>query len=360
MNKLHPIIVIGAGLSGLYLAWKLQKKSQKFILLEGRNSTGGRILSSILGKKKSDCVDMGPAWVWPDLQPRLTRLITELDVKLFKQYTTGDMLYERDTENIESYSGQSSHNNSYRIAGGAQALIFALEAELKASCIYLNAHVLSIEQDSLKIETQCNNKAKYFSADKIVFAMPPRLIQHNIKFNPPLSSDIKNLWKSVPTWMAGHCKIVFIYAQAFWRKKNLSGEVFSQCGPLTEIYDGSPENESFYALTSFVGLNSVQRQQLNREKLIEICFAQLERLFGAESRNIIDVKIKDWSCEQYTNVQSNAPLTAQHPQYPESAPRSFCDNKIILAGTEVAREHGGYIEGALESADDALLMLDLK
>jgi len=38
-------------------------------------------------------------------------------------------------------------------------------------------------------------------------------------------------------------------------------------------------------------------------------------------------------------------------------PRTLNNKNIILAGTEVARENGGYLEGALESADEALALL---
>jgi len=37
-------------------------------------------------------------------------------------------------------------------------------------------------------------------------------------------------------------------------------------------------------------------------------------------------------------------------------PRTL-NKKIILAGTEFARENAGYLEGALESADEALSLL---
>jgi len=355
MNEHHSVIIIGAGLSGLAIARRLQQKQQDVILLEARERVGGRILSASINKQSDARVDMGPAWVWPDFQPRLSKLLTELNVKLFKQYTTGDMLFEQGENNIERYAGQSSHNQSYRIAGGASALIDALQSHLPMPSVHLNTQVISIDQSSLNIETVCDAKPHQYSADKIILALPPRLIQQNIIFNPPLDDELVTLWKNTSTWMAGHCKIVFIYEVAFWREQGLSGEVFSQCGPLTEIYDASPVDESFYALTSFVGLNAQQRQQLKYEQLIKLCMAQLQRLFGEASQSVKDIQIKDWSREQYTSSEIDCQAMPQHPQYSEAAPRGFCNNKIILAGTEVAREHGGYLEGALESADDVLL-----
>ncbi|HEY9052396.1 MAG TPA: FAD-dependent oxidoreductase, partial [Gammaproteobacteria bacterium] len=145
--------------------------------------------------------------------------------------------------------------------------------------------------------------------------------------------------------------------KAFWREANLSGEVFSRQGPLSEIYDGSPANEAYFALTAFVGLNAHQRKQIQVEQLIELCLAQLERLFGEASRNVLDIQIKDWSRDAFTTTDIDLNSPVHHPQYPDEAPRSFCNNRIIIAGTESAREHGGYLEGALESAEEALLLL---
>jgi monoamine oxidase len=154
--------------------------------------------------------------------------------------------------------------------------------------------------------------------------------------------------------MSGHCKIVFIYEKPFWREQGLSGEVFSHRGPLSEIYDATPVDEEYYALTSFVGLNAQQRKKMGHEQLIEACMAQLQRLFGEDSKNTLDIKIKDWSQDTNTSTEMDLISPMQHPQYPDALPRSFWDKKLILAGTEVARQHGGYLEGALESADEAI------
>lgn len=357
MSKHHSVIIIGAGLSGLYAAWRLQQQQQDVVLLEARERTGGRIFSPCINDQPDSGIDLGPAWVWPQLQPRLQQLIAELDVELFKQFTNGEMLYELDAQKIERYGGQSSHDQSYRIAGGSRALVDALQSKLLASSIHLNTQVKSIDQKALTVEVFYNDKTSVYSADKIILALPPRIAYQTIEFNPPLDDDILQAWKSIPTWMSVHSKIVFIYDKAFWREQNLSGEVFSRQGPLSEIYDGSPANEAFYALVAFVGLDAIQRNQIQAEQLIELCLVQLQRLFGDASQNVQDIQIKDWSTDEFTTTNIDLNSTAHHPQYPDTISRSFCNNQIILAGSESAREHGGYLEGALESADDALSIL---
>jgi monoamine oxidase len=66
----------------------------------------------------------------------------------------------------------------------------------------------------------------------------------------------------------------------------------------------------------------------------------------------------DWSNEAMTSTEQDLQGIPHHPQYPVSAPRSLWDNRLMLAGTEVAPENGGYLEGALESANMVLSMLN--
>jgi len=186
------------------------------------------------------------------------------------------------------------------MAGGAGKLIRALRKQLDDSSIYLNTAVTAINQTSLNIQSSTENSQRSFSADQIILALPPRVALQSITFQPTLEKTIAHLWEDTPTWMATHCKIVFIYSTPFWREQHLSGEVFSHQGPLTEIYDASPADEHYFALTSFVGLNAAQRKQLSRAQLIEFCMLQLQRLFGDHSQNVIDVHIKDWSSTRIT------------------------------------------------------------
>ena len=357
MTEHHRIIIVGAGLSGLYLAWRLQQDKHDVIVLESRNRTGGRILSA---DYNDTCrFDMGPAWLWPHLQPRLQQLLDRLDLKVFKQFTSGELLYEKTPSDIERYSQQSSHSQSSRIAGGSQSLVDALQSSIADSAIHLDTRVQSIHQQGLHIDAMRAGKQHVYSADKIVLALPPRITQQQISFDPGHSDQIIEAWRAIPTWMSGHSKMIFIYARPFWREQNLSGEVFSHHGPLTEIYDASPATEEVYALTSFVGLSAQQRMQLDQDELIATCMAQLLRLFGEQSQHVLDIKIKDWSQDKNTATAIDLTSPMQHPHYADDMPRAFWDNSLILAGTEVAREHGGYLEGALESADEAYSLLNL-
>jgi monoamine oxidase len=354
----NNIIIIGAGLSGLYLAWQLEQTlpaDTRLIILEARERTGGRILSPQWGESAQGRVDLGPAWIWPQYQPRLARLMNELHCRSFRQFTRGNMLYENAERMLQQFGGPSSHDQSYRVVAGTIELIDALQRQLQRSEIHLHTEVNSIDLQNGKITATCTadntEKPLSYDADKIILAMPLRLLAQNIQFSPPPDATLLAHWNNTATWMAGHCKIVFIYAQAFWREQQRSGEVFSHYGPMSEIYDASPDNESFYALSAFIGLNAQQRKQIGNDALISASQAQLQRLFGDAAAQPQQIFIEDWSENPFTASELDLNTPAQHPHYSESAPRVLADGRLYLAGTETAIEHGGYLEGALESAD---------
>jgi monoamine oxidase len=354
----NNIIIIGAGLSGLYLAWQLQQTlpaDSRLLILEARERTGGRILSPQWGDSTEGRVDLGPAWLWPQFQPRLARLMKELHCRSFKQFTRGKMLYETADGKLQQFGGPSSHDQSYRVVAGAGELINALKQQLHRSEIHLHTEVNGIDLHSGRITATCTadntEKPVSYDADKIILALPLRLLAQNIRLTPQPDPALLVQWNNTATWMASHCKIVFIYAQAFWREQQRSGEVFSHYGPMTEIYDASPDNESFYALSAFIGLNAQQRRHVGKEALISACQAQLQRLFGDSAAQPLQILIEDWSENPFTASELDLNTPAQHPHYSESAPRALANNRLYLAGTETAIEHGGYLEGALESAD---------
>ena len=124
-------------------------------------------------------------------------------------------------------------------------------------------------------------------------------------------------------------------------------------GPLAEIHDACTITGQA-ALFGFVGISSIARQALG-SRLQSECIAQLVRLFGAEAGDPAATLFKDWATEPLTAVPSDLVPSYGHANSTDlNASTEGWAHRMILAGSEVAVEHCGYLEGALEAAEAAV------
>ncbi len=84
------VIIIGAGLSGLCAAKRLTDEGLTVIVLEARDRVGGRTLSQPV---RTDMLDLGAQWIGAQ-QKHITKLVDELGVRTFPQFSRGKKLIE--------------------------------------------------------------------------------------------------------------------------------------------------------------------------------------------------------------------------------------------------------------------------
>lgn len=352
------VLIIGGGLSGLAVAWQLEKKGVDYQLIEARDRLGGRIHSHVVSSASQEnaAFDLGPSWFWPG-QPRIAALINEFGLTAFEQYAQGDLIYEDQAGNVQSSVGHSSMQGSYRLAGGLSTLIDAIRGQLPAERCALNMQAVSLENKNGSIVTtvktqQDDNVTQniIIQSKKVILALPPRLAAE-LTYHPALKSEAITAMQNIPTWMAGHAKAVAIYEHSFWREAGLSGDAMSRHGPLVEMHDASPNRHGPYALFGFVGIPAQYREN-NQEQLKVNILEQLVRLFGPQAGSPISLIIQDWAFELETATSRDHTATNHHPAYglPDSL-NTLWNDDLILSSTESALQFGGYIEGALEAAE---------
>jgi monoamine oxidase len=341
------IAIVGGGLTGLALADHLTRAGCDWHLFEARSRLGGRI--DVLCDDDA-AFDLGPAWFWPG-QHRMGVLAQRLGAEVFEQHSSGAQMIERQSGMVERHHGPSGMQGSLRIEGGMMTLVDKLQETLDPNRIHLASPVRMIGTERLHL-----SDGQQISANRIVLALPPR-IAAGLTFAPVLAPNILSAMRDVPTWMAGQAKVVATYDAAFWRDAGLSGDAFSQRGPLVEIHDASPKSGGPAALFGFVGV-SCQGRQGRADELIAASRAQLVRLFGPGAAEPRQIKLADWAMISETaTLQDHEPLM-HHPAYGMPAVlRDLRKGALMLAGSEVAPEFGGFLEGALASAEATALLL---
>ncbi len=361
------VLIVGAGLSGLHTAYECHKRGVDYILLEARSRLGGRAFSLHADESEYDvhkpAFDLGPSWFWPG-QQRMLALIEELGLsqQVFFQSGNGAAIYEDNQGNIQRGIVGISMAGAYRLRGGIQQLTNTLASHLSAEHVLCNAvleQVKFIEQG-----VSCNLKLvdedKQIHSKYIIVAMPPRVALANIEFTPAFSDARLQQLNAIATWMAGHAKLVCVYAEKFWQQQGMSGDVISHRGPLQEIHDASSEDGTLNALFGFVGVPPVHRK--NRQQEIKsLALAQLGRLFGDEATHPIAVHLQDWSAEIYTATQYDQEIQRFHPANNIAYVQEPGWNKqLIWSGTEAAdysMQNNGFLEGALEASMHAISLL---
>lgn len=75
--------------------------------------------------------DLGPAWVWPDANPRTARWLHTLGLAVFEQQALGAGLVERPSQTVHRHAtGFAQQPPSMRVVGGTAQLTDALRATL--------------------------------------------------------------------------------------------------------------------------------------------------------------------------------------------------------------------------------------
>jgi monoamine oxidase len=113
------ITILGAGLSGLLTAYRLQNKGFDIEIIEARDRIGGRIhtITSDMGQ-----VEMGATW-FNDIHANFRNLLSELELGYFEQFMQGSSYFETFSAAPAQEIQIPKNSPSYRVVGGTSQLI---------------------------------------------------------------------------------------------------------------------------------------------------------------------------------------------------------------------------------------------
>jgi monoamine oxidase len=348
--------IVGGGLCGILLARSLRLQRRSFALFEARGRLGGRILS-VPDRRSGMALDLGPTWFWPDRQPRIVQLVAELQLADFPQHDKGEVLHLRGSDKKPEVVGTGGvHNGARRLEGGMASLIDALARDLAKEQVHLD-HLLTAVQDRgdhVALTFRVGQRTMQVEAERVVLALPPRLVEEHVAFEPGLDEATRNAMREAATWMAAQAKVVMSYDRRVWREAGQSGNAFvtHEQAVVGEIYDAC-DRTGEAALGGFLALNAELRQSfaVGLPMLME---SQMVQVFGAAlaAAGEAEQHYQDWATEPYTcsALDRTAPATEHAGFANPMLRRPLWGGKLQLGGSETATYGTGYLEGAVDAA----------
>ena len=349
------VAIVGAGLCGLALARVLVARGLVVQVIEARERLGGRVFTQQCAAT-GQALDLGASWFWPETEPRITALLSELGLASYAQHDPGDALWLTDPnhEPVRRVDAGGVHVGARCVTGGASQLTQALAHSLPPGCVRTGsaAHLLRERGAFIEIVTRAGPPVR---ARQVVLALPPRLVHEHIQFEPTLPTAVWEALAATPTWMAAQAKSVTTFTLPFWRTAGQSGNAFVRHpqAVLGEVFDcgegaGHPDRTPG-ALGGFLALNAAQRENFKRGLPLLIS-SQLAQLFGPLAQDG-HLTLQDWATEPWT---CGATDRASAPEPPHNNPllrQPLWAGRVLLGGSETAAHGAGHMEGALESAD---------
>ncbi|WP_339841809.1 FAD-dependent oxidoreductase [uncultured Maribacter sp.] len=347
INK--TILIVGAGLTGLLTAYRLQQLGYIVTIVEARDRIGGRIHTLQSGNAK---IEMGATW-FNDSHYYLKEIIEEFRVSFFEQFLTGISYFQTFSNVPPQEIAVPNDSPSYRFKNGTIDLLEVIYNKLEPNTVSLNEPILRIDfqKDKVQVTTTIRN----LEADIIITTLPPAALIDQIEFSPALPNELVSLAEQTHTWMQDSLKVAITYDRPFWREQGKSGTIFSNVGPLTEFYDQSNlENES-YAL---VGFASGSCARFTKEQRIEKIEAQLKMVFGEEALQYESYQETAWHQEEFTKSNRQADNLFPHQNGGNSLYQEpLFGDKLFISGSETSKHHSGYMEGAIFAAESVVAKL---
>jgi monoamine oxidase len=262
--------------------------------------------------------------------------------------------------------------SSTRIEGGAVEIVNKIVEELKK--YYSDDRQMrnsSIETDSIvkfckrfddeTIEVKEASGRKFYTK-YLVIAVPPKIVQSSMIFDPPLHPLKSQAMSKSQTWMAGVTKVALVYnSPRFWPlQESNKGLRAGPNKPSFQVYDGSPFEGSLSSLTFFV-LSSLSINGDDDELLASQCIEQFCASLSPKSlRENPDIlgslksydrfHVKRWPHEMYISDDRDPSRINPHPEPIAELARDEWDGHLLFAGTETDQRSPGVMEGAVGAA----------
>jgi monoamine oxidase len=259
----------------------------------------------------------------------------------------GTLFYVRAAGSFDALIDVEGGAQQDRLLGGSQ-LISQRIAEGLGDAVVLGAPVRRIAEDAGGVAVEAEGLAA--RGRRAIVTVPPPLTDR-IRFSPPLGGQRDQLAQRMAHGAMTKCAAV--YAEPFWRERELSGQAVSDAGPVSTTFDNSPPDGSRGVMLGFIaGAEAIRHAQLPVSERRRAVIDSFVRLYGDEAARPESFHELAWAEEEWSR---GGPVCFPSPgalsAYGEALRRPA--GRVHWAGAETATVWCGYMDGAVRSGERA-------
>jgi monoamine oxidase len=256
------------------------------------------------------------------------------------------LFYAHSNADLETLIAVDRGAQQDRVVGGSVRIAEAMAAAL-GERVVLGCPVRQIEHSGSTVRVIARDGSEY-CGDAAVVTLPPTLAGR-LEYDPPLPSWRDQLTQRMPAGSV--IKTYAIYAEPFWRRDGLNGQVASDVGPVKVTFDNSPPSGSPGVLMGFIEGKEARvwarRSDAERRDAVISCFI---RYFGQAAARAEQYVERDWMAEEFTRGCYGAHFAPGVWTSYGQAWRAPV-GRVYWAGAECAPQWNGYMEGAVRSGE---------
>lgn len=218
--------------------------------------------------------------------------------------------------------------------------------------LLLNKPVAIIDQSGDSSVKVTDIYGKTAVGKRLIVAVPPHLYS-KIQWKPELPS--KKLAVS-QNFHSGNCiKTVVFYKNAWWKEHGQNGQIWDTRGPVVYCLDDSQPGSRYPSIMGFILADDAQKwTSKTSEERKEAILQQYALLFQTkDALEAVDYVEQDWNkeIEYVRGAAVSMPKIGTFLETSKFIRHPF--QRVHFAGTELAIEWAGYMDGAVQSGERA-------
>lgn len=350
------IIILGAGLAGLYAAQLLSQSGRDVLVLEANDRVGGRVytLDHQTGFTEGGGTEIGSN----DIRLRAAARRLNLDLipskpaEIQPGYWIGatpvsQTEWTRHASPLPSVPYPRAPS-TYKIASGAQRLPEAMAARLPRTPI-LKTYVKTLDQTQTAVKVQ-DHKGRNWRARSLICTLPFGALRH-LNVNAPLPPIQKAAIARLP--YRQNMQIHFRARSNFWKKDGLPADMWTDgsVGRITANRDEAGQPSGLFRC-DLDGRALDELYQDGAKGMQQRFRTELARLRPSTYSNIDILEVVNWTSDNHAAGGADIAWTpAQKSNWARIMGQSV--GNLYFAGSHLGVHHVG-MEAAMESAEQVV------